>query len=250
MKKILLLLMFIPCIVYGQGTDTIPSMDESLEKIKQLPIAYQRIFIDVMNNVEIKEGSMTYILPSGETVSSSLGDTSGSDTFWERIYEANKITEICNVPFGSSYEKTKAILEEKYGDFEYLFSKKDDIIYKHKKYAGFDFDSMHFLFQSDGTRSYFNAAIFCIDCKSKSEAVKMKKMLHDKLSRKYVGLTNLDDGDEYLSLGGLPPVPSERDMGFGLHIDIRDYGHDGRVLGSPYGVRLIYGPYDYVKEEF
>ena len=74
--------MFIPCIVYGQGTDTIPSMDESLEKIKQLPIAYQRIFIDVMNNVEIKEGSMTYILPSGETVSSSLGDTSGSDTFW------------------------------------------------------------------------------------------------------------------------------------------------------------------------
>ena len=153
--------MFIPCIVYGQGTDTIPSMDESLEKIKQLPIAYQRIFIDVMNNVEIKEGSMTYILPSGETVSSSLGDTSGSDTFWERIYEANKITEICNVPFGSSHEKTKAILEEKYGDFEYLFSKKDDIIYKHKKYAGVDFDSMHFLFQSDGTRSYFNAAWLC-----------------------------------------------------------------------------------------
>ena len=250
MKKLLLLLLFIPSCMFGQGEDSIPSADDTFERIKQLPIAYQRIFIEVMNKAVISDGKMTYILPNGESLTSILGDASSSDSFWGRIYEANKITEICNIPFGSTYERTKEILEEKYGDYDYLYSKKDDIIYKHKKYAGVDFDSMHFLFQSDGIRSYFNAAIFCIDCKSKAEPVRMKKMLHEKLSKRYSGFMELDEGDEYLSLGGLPPVPSERDMGFGVHIDIKDYGHDGKVLGSPYGVRLIYGPYDYVKEEF
>ena len=31
------------------------------------------------------------------------------------------------------------------------------------KYAGLDFSSLHLLFQSDGTRSYFNACIFIKD---------------------------------------------------------------------------------------
>lgn len=250
MKKLLLLLLFIPTCMFGQGEDSIPSTGDTYEKIKQLPIAYQRIFIDVMNNAEISDGKMTYTLPNGESLTSDLSDASSSDNFWNRIYEANKVTEICNIPFGSTYERAKEILGEKYGEYDYLYSKKDDIIYKRKKYAGVDFDSMHFLFQSDGIRSYFNAAIFCIDCKSKAEAIRMKKILHEKLSKRYSGFMELDEGDAYLSLGGLPPVPSEQDMGFGVHIDIRDYGHDGKVLGSPYGVRLIYGPYDYVKEEF
>lgn len=39
--------------------------------------------------------------------------------------------------------------------------------------------------------------------------------------------------------------------GTGIHTDIIKYENNlVKVYGNPYAVRIIYGPYDYVKEEF
>ncbi len=250
MKKLFLLLLFIPCMMYGQETDSILFVNELVKNLEKLPVAYQKIVTEVLLNSEKTDEKMTYILPSGEIVSSFLGEEGGLNKFWECIYNANTITEICNVPFGSTYEKAKGILMNKYGDYEHLYSNKDDIVYKNKNYAGVDFNSMHFMFNSDGTRSYFSGAIFAIDCKTKSEAIKTKEILHGILSKRYIGFSKYDYEGEYLSMGGLPPIPTKRNYGFGVRIDILDYGKVGTDLGTPYAVRLMYGPYDYVKEEF
>ena len=254
MKKIVLfILMILPVAVFGQDNEHLSEksfMEESLEKIKELSPAQQKIFLDVIENSKKDSLGMYYTLPNGEVVGLLFDQKETFEKFWVTIYRYNQVQEICNIPFGSSYEETKRILKDKYGDYEYLQSTKDHLIFKNKKYAGVDFNTMHFLFQSDGENSYFNCAIFCIDCKSKNEAIKVKKWMHNRLSAKYSVFVNMDADGEYLSMGGLPPVISEGNLGFGVYIDIKDYGENGRYLGCPFGIRVVYGPYDYVKENF
>ena len=72
--------------------------------------------------------------------------------------ERQTVKEICGIPFGSSYEKTKEMLENKYGDPIYN-PDKTIVTYKNKTYGGITFDNIHFLFQSDGIHSYFNGCI-------------------------------------------------------------------------------------------
>ena len=90
--------------------------------------------------------------------------------------EEQTVREICGVPFGSSYEKTKEMLENKYGYPEYN-PDRTVITYKHKTYAGFTFDSIHFLFQSDGVHSYLNGCVFIMDAKSLSDAKDRKSVV-------------------------------------------------------------------------
>ena len=255
MKKIVLfVLLMLPVAVFGQkGGNSIEQdsfVEQSMEVVKQLSPAQQKVFLDVLENSEIDSVHIKYILPNGEVVEAEHDNQGSVENFWKIIYKYNLITEICNVPFGSTYEDAKRILTDKYGDYDYLNSTKDDMIFENKKYAAVDFDTMHFMFQSDGERSYFNAAILCINCKSKVEAIRTKQRMHEILSKRYSGFTNMDGNDDYLSVGGISPVSSEQNFGFGVRIDIKDYGHPGKVLGFPYGVRIIYGPYNYVKEDF
>lgn len=251
MRKFIITLFFaLPYLLYAQTTDDTTPPNSLVEAIQSLPRSYQLVFSTVLKDMTFKEGIMSYTLPNGVTLTSNLNDSIAAAEFFNKIAEANKVYEISNIPFGSSYEEAISVLESKYGDYDYLFSTKDRVLYKNKKYAGVDFSSLYFLFQSDGRKSYFNGAIFCIDCKSKSEAISTKSWLHEKLSKRYTAFMNLDNEEEYLSVGGIPPVPTESSLGFGVRIDILDYGDDGKVLGTPYGVRLVYGPYNYVNEEF
>jgi len=255
MKKIFLfILLMLPVAVFGQkneGSGEQKSlMEQSMEIVKDLTPAGKAIFLDVLKNSQIDSVCLKYTLPNGDIIEAIYEDQGSVEDFWEKIGKYNMVTEICNIPFGSTYEETKRILTEKYGDYDYLYSTKDDLIFKNKKYAGVDFDSMHFMFQSDSERSYFNGAFLCINCKSKAEAIRTKKRMHDMLSKRYSAFVNMDGDDVYLSMGGLSPVISEKNYGFGVSIDIKDYGRDGQVLGTPYGVRIMYGPYEYVKEEF
>ena len=91
-------------------------------------------------------------------------DSTSWNEFQERM---NRITvsEICNVPFGCSYEKAESILRNKYGDSS-SESDRTKIIYRNKVYAGISFDMIYFLFQSDGVNSYMNGCIFIIETKS------------------------------------------------------------------------------------
>ena len=70
----------------------------------------------------------------------------------DSIVEANlkkeQITAIGGIPFGISREKALPVLRNKYGTEDYLSDNKD-IVFKNIKYAGVDFNSVHFLFQSD-----------------------------------------------------------------------------------------------------
>ena len=156
------------------------------------------------------------------------------------------VKEICGVPFGSSYEKTKEMLENKYGYPDYN-PDKTTIIYNHKIYAGITFDSIHFLFQSDGIHSYLNGCIFILDAKSLNEAKKKQEMLHEKLSNKYFMIDDTDSNGNKCYFGGYPPTP---DDGVAFCIDILKYDSKMARLYNPYAARLAYGRYNYVKEDF
>lgn len=168
--------------------------------------------------------------------------------FMEIKKEQETIKEICGIPFGSSYEKTKEILNNKYGYPEYN-PDRTVITYKRKTYAGIMFDAIHFLFQSDGIHSYLNGCVFILDAKSLSDAKKKQEILHKKLSEKYLMIDDTDSNGNKYYVGGYPPT---QENGVGFCIDILKYDSELTSLynHTPYAARLAYGRYNYVKEEF
>ena len=106
----------------------------------------------------------------------------------DSIVEANlkkeQITAIGGIPFGISREKALPVLRNKYGEEDYLSDNKH-IVFKNIKYAGVDFNSVYFLFQSDGINSYFNACIFILNAKTKKGAIDKQDEMRALLSKKY-----------------------------------------------------------------
>ena len=161
----------------------------------------------------------------------------------ERERERQTIKEICGIPFGSSYEKAEEVLENKYGEKSFL-SDKTKIYYKNKNYAGIFFDSIIFLFQSDGYKSYMNGCIFILEATSLPQAKEKQEMLYKTLRYKYDMTESVDDNGYKFYYGGHSPIPLD---GFGFSIDIIEYENRPSI---PYAARLMYGRYNYVKEEF
>ena len=162
---------------------------------------------------------------------------------FEREYERQTTKEICGIPFGSSYEKAEEVLENKYGDKSYL-SDKTKIYYNNKNYAGIMFDNIIFLFQSDGYKSYMNGCVFILEATSLRQAKEKQELLYKKLRYKYDMKEDDDDNGNKYYYGGHSPVPFD---GFGFSIDIIKYENRPNL---PYAARLMYGRYNYVKEEF
>lgn len=172
-------------------------------------------------------------------------------------FSKHQVKSIAGVEFGSSREKVEQMMTKKYGRPNYA-STENDIVFSSVKYAGIDFDNVHFLFQSDGTRTYFNACIFVINAKDYNEAVSLEGKLADVLKSKYEDLvSDVDYNGNPTHGGGLSPlwdgdVDNLRGYVGALHTDIMKYDEElAKAANSkPYAVRLIYGPYEYVKEEF
>lgn len=162
---------------------------------------------------------------------------------WKIRRERQTVTEICSVPFGSSREKAEEILENKYGTSSYL-SDKDKIIYNYKNYAGIAFDEIIFLFQSDGFNSFFNGCVFILDAKNLTQAKEKRDLLYNKLRYKYDMKSGTDKNGIKYYIGGYSPV-FRYDSAF--VIDIIKYDNNPN---TPYAARLMYGRYNYVKEEF
>ena len=162
--------------------------------------------------------------------------------------ERETIREICGIPFGSSYETAREILENKFGEPQDT-SDKTTLVYKNKNYAGVLFDYILFLFQSDGRKSYFNGCIFALDAKSLNDAERKQEMLYKQLSSKYTISFVYDDNKNKIYGGGFPPI---KDAKIGFTIDILKYDRSEFQLlyTTPYSVRLRYGEYNYIKEEF
>lgn len=164
--------------------------------------------------------------------------------------EGQIIKEICGLKFGSSYEKATEFLKNKFGQAEYDFShSKQKIIYNNIRYANIEFNKVFFLFQSDGLHSYMNGCIFSLYASDVEDAISKRDMLYKKLSDKYiiVELENKESAFKYYN-GGSSPFG---DAFEGFIIDIIKFSEDiAQDFNIAYCVRLTYGPYNYVKEDF
>ena len=155
------------------------------------------------------------------------------------------VKEICGIPFGTSIEEAKTMLENKYGYPEYS-SDKMVVTYKHKSYAGIRFDTIHFLFESDGVHSFMNGCVFILNAETLREAKKKRDMLYEKLNEKYYMLSDKDENGNTFYVGGYAPIGD----GCAFVINILKYEKELARLYNPYAARLMYGTYKYVKEEF
>lgn len=146
-------------------------------------------------------------------------------------------TSVCGVDFGSTYEQAESILEKQFGQKYYKYSNDLKMCFRDKSYGGVNWSSISFLFQNNGERTFMNRCTFVSTCKTLAEAEKMRDSIKQKFGAK-------DDfpkqfNHQYLAyIGGVSPVDGKR---FGYTIDIIKYQDE------TFGVRLDYGPYDYIK---
>lgn len=175
--------------------------------------------------------------------------------------KAIQIKSICGVDFGMSRENALSILRNKYGSP--MYSPNEMVLsFENIKYAGLDFETVHFLFQSDGRRSYLYSCIFVKGAKNKSEAEEITELYRSVLSRKYELSESVTDNGFKTYGGGISPMWDGKwytlleslDEGkylTALHTDVIEYESSlVRDFGNKYGVRIIYGPYEFVEEEF
>jgi len=164
--------------------------------------------------------------------------------------ERNVITEVCGVKFGSSYEECKAKLKNKFGDYDYDFTDKEYIWFKYKYYAGYLFDDIFFHFQRDGNGSYLNECGMCKDCKTADEAKQVRDDIKSSLEKKYRVVDAIGDYGFKFYMAGYGPMRKS----IGIWLEVCKYDKDDKYVKLlkryPYFVRLRYGPYEYVKEEF
>lgn len=157
----------------------------------------------------------------------------------EKFY-AQVITKICGVEFGDSYNNAERILENKFGEKDYLLSDRTQIVFKNKLYAGIYWNYLGFEFQSDGNKSYFNRCILVQECKTAAEAIKKRDAIKEKMEDKY-DIEKRKDEDGFLSYrGGMNPTNPFL-SGFVIGII--------KLENGDFCSALMYGPYNYVEEE-
>lgn len=109
---------------------------------------------------------------------------------YEKNLRTQQVKNIGGIPFGISREDALSRLRNKYG--EPIYNPESTVLtFKNIKYAGKDFSSVHFLFESDGLKSYLNACIFISDAKTKAEANKKVNELKGELEKNIMFLAQL-----------------------------------------------------------
>jgi len=240
MKKIILfVLMILPCVVFGDSHKDTPnakylSKDMFGGSNKMYPIMGS-LMLEVLSNTQHDNEGEFWIL--GKDTVRNMNEVI------DRLVRENIVTSVCNAPFGSSYGETKEILYKQFGNS--CKSSNGCIAYVDKTYDGILYNDINFLFQSNDERSYLCRAVFSKDCKSLEEAVKLKKSLDEKLSKRYRLYKILDEDGIYMSAGGISPVPY--DGSFAFTVDIIEYSQQIRDAGINCAVHITYGPFDYVK---
>jgi len=175
----------------------------------------------------------------------------------EEKYKTQQIKNIGGIPFGISREKALPILRNKYGEEIYNPKDKNVLSFKNIKYAGVDFNSVHFIFQSDGINNYFNTCIFVLDASTEKEAIDKQKEMSEILSEKYELNCFKDSNGFDTYVCGISPLWNgnwsslNKECFSAIHTDIIKYNEElAKDTGIKYSTRIIYGPYNYIKEEF
>lgn len=173
-------------------------------------------------------------------------------------YRTEQVKSIFGVDFGSSREKALSILRNKFGKNEVADYDSDLIFYfNNVNYGGINYDNTHFYFQSDGVRTYFNKCILVKDAKNKSAADKILDNFYNLLNPKYNLYKVYSSNGFNCYAGGISPLWNDGsdsdniENSGAIYIDVIEYDDDVvSYFGSKYGVRIMYGPYYYVKETF
>lgn len=174
----------------------------------------------------------------------------------EQTQKEQQIKHIGGIPFGISQEEARPMLNKKFGKEDYS-SDKNAITFNDIRYAGVDFNSVNFLFQSDGINSYLNTCIFVIYADTEKDAIEEQEKRREILSKKYQLSCIKDNNGRDSYGGGISPLWDghwynlENEHLTGIHTDIIDSNEKvKKATGINYAVRVIYGPYYYIKEEF
>ena len=174
----------------------------------------------------------------------------------ELMLKKHQVTNIGGISFGISRDVALELLKNKYG--EPLYNPESTTIsFNNVKYAGVDFTSVHFLFQSDGINSYLNSCIFVIGAKTRKDAIEKQKYLNQVLCNKYEMYKTETENEFDVFIGGISPLWDghwhnliNEYLG-AIAIDVIQYEqYLADICGDKYGIRIVYGPYNYVKEEF
>lgn len=172
------------------------------------------------------------------------------------VQKSQQVKQICGINFGSSLNEARRVLSNKFGEPMYDPAGSNRLSFKNVKYAGTSFDSIHFLFQSDGWQTYFYSCIFIKEAKNKKDIQPILDLYKELLSKKYT-LSEVIGEFGFLDYGGgVSPLwsgsPFELlDHLTAFHTDVIEYDSSlAATFGNKYGVRIIYGPYNYVNEEF
>lgn len=150
-------------------------------------------------------------------------------------------SSIAGVKFGETYDKASELLKVKFGNPDSEDGK--EIVFADSFYAGLNFDLIMFGFQRGATGSYFNRCIFIKSFKTADKAKLYRDDIVLQLKKRYTLISEVGKNGFKCYYGGVDPTDSKKD-GFCLEI----------LSPTPeikwYGVRLYYGPYDYLNEEF
>ena len=246
MKNFILYLLFIlPCTALGQNADNV---------LEEMTPGMIHAIGSVMKTLQ-QEGDNPFIVVKGDTIRKEVAPDAFLTAVVHQAIVKNTVTEIAGIPFGSSYDATATSLFKKFGKASY--SDHSAILYKHIFYGGESFSDVVFSFQSDGKNNFFCGALFAVEVRNIDDALNVKERFHHRLAERYPSTILLGDS---LSAGGLPPVPYRRavpfskmregqncsDFGFGFEINVMPQDK----YEYPYFVRIKYGPYEYVKEDF
>ena len=199
---------------------------------------------------------------SQQTYSAEESDTASlsQEEIEEKIlayYRKDQVLSIANVDFGTSYKEAERKLKRKFREPSFL-SSKNKLLFDNVKYGGFDFKSVFFLFQSDENNSFLNCCIFIREAKDYAQALEIEQEYADILSSKYTKVfSEVDEKGNPFHFCGFSPlwdgtIQGGIEAGVAIHTNIMKYDEDlvKEINHSPYVVRLIYGPFNYVKEEF
>lgn len=199
---------------------------------------------------------------SQQTFSAEENDTASlsQEEIEEKIaaeLRKDQVLSIANVDFGTSYKEAERKLKRKFGEPSFL-SLKNELLFKNVKYGGLDFNSVFFMFQSDGNNSFLNSCIFVREARDYAKALEIEQEYADILSSKYTKVySEVDEKGNPFHYCGFSPLwdgtlQGGFEAGVAIHTNIMKYDEDlvKEIKHSPYAVRLIYGPFNYVKEEF
>lgn len=205
------------------------------------------------------DSTSTYLQLVEYYKTASQEDKAFMDSLFVSVADAQRdqqVKQICSINFGISLPEARQILYNKFGEPIYDPSSSNRLSFKNVKYAGISFDSIHFLFQSDGWQTYFYTCIFIKEAKNKEDIQPILNLYKKLLSKKYLLSEAVSELGFIDYWGGISPLwsgsPFELiDNLAAFHTDVVEYDFNlANTFGNKYGVRIIYGPYNYVNEEF